>query len=308
MCEIIGKPLVYAPPALCDLVALVVSQDNSCRYCYGVQRTILRIYGYSDTYLDRLVHDFEVADVSASERAAIEFARRLSRANPRPGRADFERLVASGLERMAAVEVAVVTASDNFSNRVSTLLALPPEDLENVVHGRLFRFMRPLMAWRLRPRRRTPEPLPHPNEGVGARVVAALEGSPSAGTLRRAVDGAFASTVLPRRTKLLMLAVVARALGCRYGEEDCRPLLAAEGLAQDEIDTILATLGSPKLGTREARLVRFARDTVRYQPGPIQARMREICAGFSREETVEAAAFLSLANALCRLSVVLDAR
>lgn len=35
----ISRPVAFAPFELCDLVALVVSQDNSCRYCHGMQRT-----------------------------------------------------------------------------------------------------------------------------------------------------------------------------------------------------------------------------------------------------------------------------
>src|SRR5204863_291026 len=139
--------------------------------------------------------------------------------------------------------------------------------------------VRPLLAWRMRPRLRAPEPAPRPDDGPCAAVVAALDGSPAAGVLRRAIDGAWASDVLPRRTKTLMLAVIARALGCAHGEHEARRFLAAEGLAPGQLDEILANLGSPRLDAREARLVPFARETVRYQPAVIQRRMRELAHG-----------------------------
>jgi len=138
-------------------------------------------------------------------------------------------------------------------------------------------------------------------------VVAALDGSPAAGVLRRAIDGAWASDVLPRRTKTLMLAVIARALGRAHGEQEARRFLAAEGLPPAELDDILANLGSPRLDAREARLVPFARETVRYQPAAIQRRMRELARGLSPEEFLEVVGIAALANAVCRMSVAIDA-
>jgi alkylhydroperoxidase family enzyme len=103
-----------------------------------------------------------------------------------------------------------------------------------------------------------------------------------------------------------MLAVVARALGCVYAEAECRRLLTAAGLGAADLDEILDTLASGRLDAREEKLVPFARETVRYQPGPIQTRIREVTSTLTPEETVEAVGIVSLGNALCRLSIVLD--
>src|SRR2546428_12794673 len=97
----------------------------------------------------------------------------------------------------------------------------------------------------MRPRPRAPEPAPRPDDGPCAAVVAALDGSPAAGVLRRAIDGAWASDVLPRRTKTLMLAGIARALGCAHGEQEARPFPAAGGLPPAQLGGIPADLGSP---------------------------------------------------------------
>lgn len=304
-CELLGSPFTYIRPTLADLVALVVSQDNSCRYCYGVQRAVLKIQGYRDEYIDRLLRDFHLSGLPSGERAALDLARRISRADPRPGRREFDAVII-GLGRGAAAEVAAMAAASVFMNRVSTLLALPPESLEKVVEKPLFRLMRPLMAWRMRARPRAPEPPPHPSE-PHARVVAALGESPTAGVMRRAIDGAWASTVLPRRTKALMLAVIARALGCAHTEAEARDMLGREGFTPGDLDQVLTTLASPRLDRREARLVPFARETVRYQPAAIQKRLRVVTEGFSADEILEAVGIASQANAVCRLSVVLDA-
>jgi alkylhydroperoxidase family enzyme len=307
MSELMTKPVAFAPGHLCDLVSLVVSQDNSCRYCYGVQRAVLKIQGYGDAYLDRLQGDFQAPDLTPAERGALDLARRISRGQPRPGRDEFDAVVAAGLDRRAMAEIVAIAAAGNFFNRVASLLALPPEDLEKMLTHRLFRFVRPFVAWRMRSFRPAPESLGDPKDVLWSRVVAALEPSPVAGVARRAIDGALASPVLPRRTKGLMLAVIARALGCVQGESECRTLLAGEGLGAEVVDDTLATLSSPRLDARERRLVPFARETVRYQPAVIQERMREVCAGFTPEETLETAGIAALGNAVCRLSVLLDA-
>ena len=193
---LIQKPVAYASPELCDLVTLVVSQDNSCRYCYGMQRAVLRIHGHSDAYIDALVRDFHVSDLSTAERAALEFARRISRADPRPGRAEFERVVNAGMSRLAVAEVAFAAASTSLTNRVATLVALPAERLEGAVRSPLFR---------------------------------------------------------------------------AHAEAEARAYLAEDGLGARDVDEILGTLGSARLDAREARLVPFARETVRYQPAASSA-------------------------------------
>jgi alkylhydroperoxidase family enzyme len=254
-----------------------------------------------------MLRDLHLADVSPAERLALDFARRVSHANPLPGRAEFDEVVRAGFSPLAVAEIAAMAAAAGFSNRVATLLALPPESLETDAAKPLFRLLRPLIAWHMRPRAHHPERPPSPNEAPCARLIAALDTSPLAHVLRRIVDAAWASRVLPARTKSLVLAVVARAMGCSYGEAEARGLLAAEGLADADVDEILATLASPRLDARESRLVPFARETVRYQPATIQQRMRAVAEGFSAEETLEAVGIVALANTVCRLSVVIEA-
>jgi hypothetical protein len=53
--------------------------------------------------------------------------------------------------------------------------------------------------------------------------------------------------------------------------------------------------------------VPLARETVRYQAADIQRRMFQVLGPMSPEERLEAVGVLAFANALCRLSVLLDA-
>jgi AhpD family alkylhydroperoxidase len=302
-----GGP-AYLPSRLAERIGLVVAQDNSCRYCYGMQRSFLRIEGRSEAEVDRIVRDSMVVDLSPAERAAVDYARRLSRCSPRPGRTDFERVVAAGVDPRVAVELVVHVTEGSFMNRVATLTALPTEPVETLTKTSYFRFIRPVLARGMRRPAARPLPPPQPNDGPCAAVVTALGDSPWAHVIRATLDDAFASPILPLRTKALIIAVVARALDCPWGEREARALLAREGFAAADVDEVLQTLSSPRLDAREARVVPFARETVRYQTAAIQVRMREVARELSPAETMELIGVLSLANGLCRLSVLVDAR
>lgn len=300
-------PLAFAPLPLCDVIALIVSRDNSCRYCYGVQRAFLKMLGHSDGYIDRLERDAHLAELTPLDRTAIDVARGISRGQPRPTRADVESMERAGLTREAAVEIVLASAAISYANRLSTLLAFPPEGFVALVDKPLFRFVRPLVAWQMRPRHVAPaEPVP-PGDAPWSRMISALGRAPAARPLRQVVDDAIASPVLPRATKGLMMAVIGRALGCAYSEGEARRVAESDGLTAAEIDEVLHNLGSPRVGERDARLVAFARETVRYQTPAIQRRVREATAGLTPEEIVETVGIVALANTLARLTVVLDA-
>jgi len=299
--------VAHMPLRLWPLVALVVSRDNACRYCYGVTRTLLKVLGHDDAFIDALEREVHLGQLAPAEQAALEFARRISRADPRPTAREIAALRDAGFSRPAIAEIAFDAAATVASNRLSTLLALPSERFVGWADHPVLRLVRPLVAPFVRVRRAAPVPLPQPNDGPCAAVVAALDGSPAAHVLRQTIDLAMASPILPRRTKLLVLAVVGRALGCRHAEAEARDALAAEGLDGATIGRILADLGSPALDARDALVVPFARETVRYQTAAIQQRTRALAAALPLPEALEVVGIASLANAVCRLSVLLDA-
>ena len=305
--DVAAGPVAYLPSRLLEMVGLVVSRDNSCRYCYGAQRAFMRMLGYDRREIERLERD-ELVAFEPAERLALEFGRQVSRCSPRPGRDDRAALERAGFSRQAVAELAFAAASVVFANRVNTLLALPPVTFDRPAFQLAARLVRPLLVRRFAHRPRAPEPSPTPNDGVGAVAVAALGDSPTAGSLRRAVDEALGSPVLPRRTKLLMLGVIARALDCTHSEREATAALVAEGMDPRDAADALAHLGARSLDAREGRLLPFARETVRCQPADIQARTRALATtlGLGVEELLEVVGVTALANMLCRASVLVE--
>ncbi len=302
----LDKTVAYTPVALWDLIAFVVSQDNACRYCYGATRTILTILGYGDDAIDRLERDIELADLTSAEQAALRFARKLSQANPPVDAADLGALAAAGYTTQAIAEIAYVAAFSGYGNRVATAFALPPDRFERILEHPLRRLVRPVLARHFRGRRRPPTAPPFPNPPPFADVVTMLGGSPTAHRVRAMLDDAFASPVLPRRTKLLEFAVVGRALECRWAENEAKRALGAEGWTEAAVDDVLAHLASPELDARERLLVPFARETVRYRSLAFQERTRALAAHVPLPELIEAVGTAAVANAVARIAILLD--
>ena len=297
-------PLLHTSGDLSQMIALVVSQDNSCRYCYTATRSVMRILGFPEARIRRLEEDFLSADLEPGDRAALEFARRVSRGAPLAGSADVKGLLDAGCHPDAVKEIAFIAADNVFFNRISTLPALPPEQMEFADHWST-KLLRPLIARKLRGRR-AGEPTwltAAQREGPFAACVNALDGLPGAARLRGVLDDAWGESTLSRRTKALVFAVVARGISCSGSEQEACRLLEAEGMSAASIEHILAHLSAPTLDPIDAAAIGLARESIWFRPAQIQRQMRSIRSLFSNQQFVELIGLAALANMLCRLGV-----
>ncbi len=302
---------VSIEPGLTGLIGMIVSQDNSCRFCFAETRAFLRILGMPEQRVARLEQDLLTEDFNASERAALEFARRFSRSNPPPSKRDIDELKAAGYDELQVLEIASIASFFLFFNRVTTFFALPPQAIEELPDRWYIRILRPVLALLLsrsiRPGR-TEALEPSEREGIFSRVVVGLDGLPFARSLRMSLDGMWASPVLPQRAKALAIAIVARALDCPEIEREATEPLLAAGLSSEQVDGILAHLTSPALDPLEQVVVPFARESIWYEPARIQQLGREAMKSLSREEFVELVAVVSIANMICRLGILVGVR
>ncbi len=291
---------------LARLVGLVVSQDNSCRYCYAASRALLKIVGYSEGRIRQLEQDLLTTELSTPIKEALEYTRRVSRASPLPSRGDAKRLREIGHSDEMIKELTFLAAVHVYYNRLATLPAVPTDTMERLDQGWMLRLLRPVLAWMMRSKTRDPGPLsPELRSGPYGYLVDAFAGLPIATCIGQAMHEAWQSPVLPRRAKALVFAVIARALGCSLSEHEAVRLLAEQGLAPAVIGDILAHLASPTLDAAEAVIVPFARETIWYRPVQIQRRARAVSSHLSPEQFVELTGIAALANAVCRMSVVL---
>lgn len=294
-------------PQLANLIALVISQDNSCRFCYGLTRSMLRILGMSEGAIRQLEADLHTAPLSEREQAALEFARRVSRAAPRVGPEDLEHLKAAGFTAAEVVEITYVAAVSVFSNRVMTLLAIQPEIIERLEDGAFGWFLRPVLRFVMAHKtfRYPADPVPPGTTTSVDALFAALEGVRGRDDLRRTVVDAQQSPVTTPRQKALIMAVIAAGLDCHLCTRGSRDVLRREGIPEPEVDAMVTHLTSDRLDPFEISLMHFARETVRYRPELIHQKCKAFYQGLPPELAVEVVGLCALANLLGRLSVLL---
>jgi alkylhydroperoxidase family enzyme len=295
--------------SLVDPIYLIVSRDNSCRFCYGGARMFMRVAGMPEAQIERLEQDLETARLEAGVRLALDFARRVSRSNPPPGSAERKQLRDAGYSEAAIRELALFAGVVIFHNRFATLLALPPYPAELVARSwwaGLLRFRFKRIFKRLRSQPEPEASSAEPDSGPYAGLTRTLGGLPHARVLRRTLDSAWASPHLRPRTKALIFAVIARGLGSASAEREACRLLAAEGMTVDAISESLANLASPALDAGEARILPYVRETIWYQPAPVQRRGRELREQLGHAALLETVGIAALANMVCRIALALD--
>jgi alkylhydroperoxidase family enzyme len=286
-----------------DILALVVSQENSCRFCYAAVRVLLWAQGMSEARIQHIEHKLSQTDLAPKTTAAIAFGRRQSRVGPQGAQEARQILREAGFSDEEMKEVAFVVGITDFLNRVSTIPAIPAHRLERMPEQLHMRLLRPLIKrimekQRCRGRAAPPErPLARPYAGL----VKAYAASPIAVALRRTIEEMWESPILTRRCKLLMLAVIARGLGCQACATEIEETLQQEGLDEPALIQVLTHLDAPELDDVERVLVRFARETIWYEPATLQRRARTLRDRLSETQFIEAVGVASLANGLCRM-------
>lgn len=301
--------VVRIDPNLVDQAGLIVSQDNSCRFCFGVQRAFLRVLGMSEKRIARMEQDLLTDDFSPRERAALDFARRVSQSKPLVGKSDLIPLTENGFSDELIIELAGLIGLHLFLNRISTFIALPPRRYEELPDKWWMRFLRPLVAIKFRRMRHRSKPvtlLDVEKNGPMSGFVNALDGLPMARDLRLIIDRMWGSSSLPSRTVTLLFAVVARALGAERCEQEAINLLLEQGWTADEVNQVLTHLASPVLSDVEQLLIPLARETVWYQPVQIQRRCAELQLHLSNEQFLDFCGTVALLNSVCRLEVIVD--
>jgi alkylhydroperoxidase family enzyme len=296
--------LMHLEQQFCDIVTLVVSQENSCRFCYASTRSMLWLQGMDRERIRRIERDSSRADLPPRLREAIGYGRSQSRDGPTGARTAWQSLRRSGFAPDELKELAFVVAMTDFANRVHTLAAIPSRPMEHKPEQWLTQLLRPFI-WRMLRRhhsRGQRVPAPPPAAYPYAPLVAAYAGTPIAPALAQVLQQMWDSPTLTRRCKLLIFAVVARGLPCAVCEAELSVLLDELGVPREALAQALSHLDAPELTPIERLLLPFVRETIWYEPAVLQRRARALSKALEPPEFIEAIGVASLANGLCRMA------
>jgi alkylhydroperoxidase family enzyme len=130
-----------------------------------------------------------------------------------------------------------------------------------------------------------------------------FDGLPLGWSLRTILDEAWDFNAIPRRTKALVAAVIARGLGDDLVLSEARALAHDNGVAAQDVDDALAHFTAAGLCEKEKMAIAFARETIWYEPAPMQRRTRTFMDHFETAELLDLVGFASFANLIARLGV-----
>lgn len=119
-----------------EMIVTATSAANQCLYCVVAHGALLRIYEKKPLVADQVAVNYRKADITARQRAMLDFAMKVCLNSHAIADADFEPLHAQGLSDEDAWDIAAITAFFGLSNRLASFSNLQPNP-EFYLLGRL---------------------------------------------------------------------------------------------------------------------------------------------------------------------------
>uniref|UniRef100_A0A3B1J183 Si:ch211-175m2.5 n=1 Tax=Astyanax mexicanus TaxID=7994 RepID=A0A3B1J183_ASTMX len=124
-----------------ELIVVATSAHNHCLYCVVAHSALHRIYSKKPMLADQVVVNYQVAELSARERAMLDFALAVCRSETLTDK-HFSSLEAHGFDREDIWDIAAIAAFFAMSNRLAHLTDMRP-NTEFYNMGRVPRDKRP---------------------------------------------------------------------------------------------------------------------------------------------------------------------
>jgi uncharacterized peroxidase-related enzyme len=119
-----------------EMIVVVSSAANECHYCVVAHGAILRVRAKNPLIADQIAINYRKADVTARQRAMLDFAMKVALRSQDITDADFEALRAAGFGDEAIWDIGAIAAFFGLSNRMANLVNMRPND-EFYLLGRL---------------------------------------------------------------------------------------------------------------------------------------------------------------------------
>ncbi|XP_060741497.1 uncharacterized protein si:ch211-175m2.5 isoform X2 [Tachysurus vachellii] len=108
-----------------ELIVVATSAHNNCLYCVVSHSALHRIYSKKPTVADQVAVNYKVADITARERAMLDFAMTVCRSETVTDE-HFSSLEAHGFDREDIWDIAAIAAFFALSNRMAHLTDMRP--------------------------------------------------------------------------------------------------------------------------------------------------------------------------------------
>jgi uncharacterized peroxidase-related enzyme len=119
-----------------EMIVTATSSANHCLYCVVAHGALLRIYEKKPLVADQVATNYRKADITARQRAMLDFAIKVCQHSDQVNDADFEALHAHGFDDEDIWDIGAITAFFGLSNRVANFSGMLPNP-EFYLLGRL---------------------------------------------------------------------------------------------------------------------------------------------------------------------------
>jgi uncharacterized peroxidase-related enzyme len=119
-----------------EMIVVATSSANQCQYCVIAHGAILRIRAKNPLIADQIAVNYRKADITARQRAMLDFAIKVAGEAHRVSEADFAWLAGHGFSDDDIWDIAAIAAFFALSNRIANVTGMRPND-EFYMLGRL---------------------------------------------------------------------------------------------------------------------------------------------------------------------------
>ena len=111
-----------------EMIVVATSGVNACLYCVVAHGAILRIRAKNPLIADQVAVNPRKSDVTARQKAMLDFALKVAARSHAVGDADYEALKAHGFTDDDAWDIAAIAAFFAMSNRLANAFSIRPND------------------------------------------------------------------------------------------------------------------------------------------------------------------------------------
>jgi uncharacterized peroxidase-related enzyme len=111
-----------------EMIVVATSSVNQCLYCVVAHGAILRIRAKNPYVADQVATNYRKADITARQKAMLDFAIKVSGGGQTVSAQDFAELAGHGFSDDDAWDIAAIAAFFALSNRMANVTGMRPND------------------------------------------------------------------------------------------------------------------------------------------------------------------------------------
>ena len=111
-----------------EMIVVATSAANGCPYCVVAHGAVLRVYAKNPILADQLTANYRHADITARQRAMLDFAVKMARRPEEIEETDVQALRGAGFSDEDVWDIGAITALFAMSNRLAHLTNMRPNE------------------------------------------------------------------------------------------------------------------------------------------------------------------------------------